>query len=270
MSESILNRTPPAAAVRLPYGDDPSQFGDLRLPASAGPYPCVIAIHGGFWRARYDLTHLGHLCHALTAAGFATWSLEYRRVGNHGGGWPGTFHDVARGAAQLWTIAPEYDLDPANVLVLGHSAGGHLALWLAGLAAVPAASPIHATPLPLRGAISLAGVLDLCRAWDLELSDGAVGELLGGTPQEVPERYPAASPIALLPLGVRQLLVHGTADEAVPYEISATYHAAAIASGDEAELLTLPGTGHFELIDPSSPVWPLILERLRGLLAMHS
>jgi acetyl esterase/lipase len=270
LSESILTRTPPAADVRLPYGDDPFQFGDLRLPTGAGPHPCVIAIHGGFWRARYDLTHLGHLCHALTATGFATWSLEYRRVGNPGGGWPGTFHDVAHGAAHMWTIAAEYDLDPANVLVLGHSAGGHLALWLAGLGAVSTNSPIHATPLSLRGAVSLAGVLDLCRGWDLGLSGGAVGELLGGSPESVPDRYAAASPIALLPLGVRQLLVHGTADDAVPHELSAAYNAAAIARGDDSALLSLPDTGHFEVIDPDSSVWPTIVTGLIKLRATTS
>lgn len=248
----------------MPYGREPAQFAELRLPAGRGPHPGLIAIHGGYWRARYDLEHLGHLCHALTAAGFATWSLEYRRVGDSGGGWPGTFRDVAAGAHRFFTIAGQHDVDRQRIAVLGHSAGGHLAFWLAGLGGVPAASPIRAEPLPVAAAVSLAGLLDLRRAWDLGLSDFAVGELLDGSPDDVPEGYAAASPIELLPLGVRQLVVHGTADTAVPYEIGEAYHAAAVAAGDDVTWLTLPRTGHFELIDPESDVWPTIASAIQA------
>ena len=267
MSESVLTRAAPAADERVAYGEDPSQFGDLRLPAGRGPHPCVVAIHGGFWRARYDLAHLGHLCHALTAMGLATWSIEYRRVGAPGGGWPGSFRDVAAGAAHLFAIAPEHGIDPGAVVVLGHSAGGHLALWLAGLAAVPTASPIRADPLPLRGAVSLAGVLDLRRAWELGLSDRAVVDLLGGTPAESPDRYAAASPVSLLPLGLRQLLVHGADDAIVPSEISVRYHREARRLGDDATLLELPGTDHFDVIDPTSHAWPRISAAITRLLS---
>jgi len=257
--ESILSRPVPAADRRLPYGGDPRQFGDLRLPAGEGPHPCLVAIHGGFWRARYDLEHLGHLCHALTEQGIATWSLEYRRVGDPGGGWPGTFHDVAAGTAHLVAIAPEYGIDPGAVAVLGHSAGGHLACWLAGLGRVPERSPIRVEPLPLRGTVALAGVLDLVRAWELGLSNQAVVDLLGGTPATVPDRYAAASPAALLPLGVRQRLIHGTADDVVPVEISRRFHDQATALGDDAALLELPGTDHFAPIDPHSAVGPEVV-----------
>ncbi|MBA2276346.1 MAG: alpha/beta hydrolase [Chloroflexia bacterium] len=264
MSESILERVPPPADARLRYGGEPPQFGDLRVPAGAGPHPCAIVIHGGFWRARFDLTHVGHLCAALTAAGLATWNVEYRRVGDPGGGWPGTFQDVAGAAAYLVDIAADHEIDPGRVIVAGHSAGGHLAFWLAGLGRVSAKSPIRVAPPP-RAVVALAGVLDLDAAWELNLSERAVGGLLGGGPAEVPARYAAASPRALLPLGVRQLIVHGTADENVPYAIAEAYHAAAVAAGDDATLLPLPDAGHFELIDPASREWPAILAAMLEL-----
>src|SRR5262249_16380544 len=150
---------------------DQYQFGYLRIPKSAGPHPVAIVIHGGFWRDRFDLEHSGHMCAALTAAGIATWSLEYRRIGHPGGAWPGTCEDVLRGAAHLHTFADQYSLNSARVIAIGHSAGGHLALWLA------------AQKKPrLRGAVSLAGVVDLKRAWELQLSNTVVADFIGGSP----------------------------------------------------------------------------------------
>jgi acetyl esterase/lipase len=248
----ILSRPPPAADAREPYGDDPSQFGDLRLPPGRGPHPVVVYLHGGFWRAAFSLEHAGHICAALTRAGLATWSLEYRRLGQPGGGWPGTFDDVARGAHQLRDLARRYPLDLERTLAIGHSAGGHLALWLAA-----------AHHLPLLGAVSLAGVCDLRQAAELHLSNGVVEELLGGSPNEVPERYAQASPRERLPLGLHQSLVHGTADDRVPYSISETYARAAAAAGDPVDLVTLPGADHFALIDPESAAWPAVLAAAR-------
>jgi len=245
------------------------QFGDLRVPGGAGPHPALVVIHGGFWRARYDLLHIGHLCAALTTGGVATWSVEYRRLGNPGGGWPGTFQDVAMGAGHLRAIARQYDLDLARVAAIGHSAGGHLALWLAGCHRLKPRDPLFvADPLPLVGAISLAGVADLRRTWELGLSSNVVEEFLGGTPRQVPERYGSASPIELVPLGVPQALVHGTKDDTVPFEISTRYQAAALAAGDRVELVALPGTGHFEVIDPRSEEWPAVVAAVRSVLGL--
>ena len=157
MSEDILTLKPPPADVRLAYGSDPSQFGDLRLPKGKGPFPIAMNIHGGFWRAKYDLFHGGHLCAALTGKGIATWNLEYRRVGNPGGGWPGTFEDIVNGYRFLPQIAKRYDLDATKILVMGHSAGGQLALCLAGHE--PSVAQV----------LSLAGVVDLQRSFDLHL-----------------------------------------------------------------------------------------------------
>lgn len=265
-SESILERPVPSGAVRIRYGAEANRFGDLRLPAPPGPHPCAVVIHGGFWRAQYDLEHVGHLCHALAGAGVATWNVEYRRVGETGGGWPGTLRDVERAGGFLFEEAARYGVDPERVIVLGHSAGGQLALWLAGRRRGGVGGDGGGTPLPLRGAVSLAGVLDLRRAWALGLSDGAVEAFLGGTPDVVPERSAAASPREGVPLGVRQVLVHGTADEDVPVSMSEGYREAAVEAGDEASLLLVPGAGHFDLIDPESEAWPTVLGAITGSL----
>jgi acetyl esterase/lipase len=251
MTTPILDLPPPPADARIGYGDAPQQFGDLRLPKASGgspqAFPVAIVIHGGYWRSAYGLEHIGHLCAALTRAGVATWSLEYRRIGDPGGGWPATGDDVLRGAEYLRTLAQGYPLDLTRVVAVGHSAGGQLALWLAAQ---------H--KLPLRGVVSLAGVADLRRGWELGLSRGAVAELLGGSPSEQPERYRQASPIELAPLGIPERLLHGTKDDVVPIEMSRRFQAAAAAAGDDARLIELPDAGHFELIDPRTHAWAAV------------
>lgn len=269
MSRSILDAPPPPADVRLPYNTGPHHFGDLRLPDGPGPHPVVIGIHGGFWRARYDLGYYGHLCAALTARGVATWNIEYRRVGQPGGGWPGTLEDVALATDYLRELAPIHNLDLDRVVTLGHSAGGHLALWLAARPHIPTGSPLHnATPLLLRGAVSLAGVCDLLRGWELNLGSGAVADFVGGSPDKLPERYASASPAALLPLGVQQVLMHGSNDDSVPLTLSEGYQAAAAAQGDDVRLITLAGIGHFEPVDPHSNVWPQVQDAVLELLGL--
>jgi acetyl esterase/lipase len=259
MSEDILDRAAPPANHRLAYGPAAQQFGDLRLPLGEGPFPVVVGIHGGYWRARYDLTYFGHVCAALTARGMATWNIEYRRLGDVGGGWPGTLLDVAAAADHLRALAPTYHLDLTRLVAVGHSAGGHLACWLAGRGRIPPDSPVwSAEPLSLRGVVSLAGVLDLRRGWELHLSQNIVEQFLGGTPTTVPERYDVASPYELPPLGVRQTLLHGTADDSVPFELSERYAARARERGDIVSLISLPCAGHFELVDPTSAEWSAV------------
>ena len=245
-SESILSQKPPDPDMRIPYGQDDNQFIDVRLPEGSGPHPIVLFIHGGYWRARYDLTYAGHLCAALKKVGIATWNVEYRRVGNLGGGWPGTFEDIRSVYRLLYghekdTIA---QLDLKRLCVAGHSAGGQLAVCLAAFE--PAVKHV----------LSLAGVLDLHRAWELHLSHDAVVEFLGGKPAEVPDHYHEASPAERsIPRATQQVLIHGTADRDVPYEISKSYAERKKKSGEKVELITLPGVNHYEIVDPGSKAW---------------
>ncbi len=255
-SEIRLSEKPPDPDVRFPYGQDANQFVEVRLPAGKGPHPVVFFIHGGFWRARYDLTHTGHLCDALKKAGIATWNVEYRRVGNPGGGWPGTFEDIRSAYRVLHghqkdTLAK---LDLKRLCVAGHSAGGHLALCLGAFEkSVPRV-------------LSLAGVLDLRRAWELHLSNDAVVEFLGGTPLEVPDHYREASPAERTIPHAVQKLIHGTADDTVPYEISKNYADRKKKSGEHVELIALPDIGHFEIVDPGSNVWKKVQETFISLI----
>jgi acetyl esterase/lipase len=228
----------------------------------------VVAIHGGYWRSRYSLDHLGHFCAALTGMGIASWNLEYRRTGDAGGGWPGTFEDVAAGTQFLLHRAESFGVNAGRVVLLGHSAGGHLASWLGSRDRVPGDSDIAGAAPRVRGVVSLAGVLDLDAAWSLHLSDQAVVELLGGAPDEVPERYRAASPLALVPAIVQHLIVHGTSDEVVPYTVSERYQRAALAAGQSSTLLRLEEADHFDLIDPESAVWPEIASAIRRMLGL--
>jgi acetyl esterase/lipase len=246
-AQSILEIPPAPAGSRIAYGPGEFQFGELRMPAGRGPHPVLIVIHGGYWRARYDLAHIGHFCEAFTKQGLAPWSLEYRRIGNPSGGFPGTFDDVCAGAAHLKQIAAARNLDLARVVAAGHSAGGHLALYLAGRKTIA-----------LRGVAALAPVADLRRAWELKLSNTVVAELLGGSPKEFPDRYRMTSPVEMVPLGVRERVLHGSNDDVVPMEISRRFAAAAKKAGDDCKLIEVAGAGHFELIDPRSDAWSTV------------
>ena len=263
-----LTREAPPPTARIPYGEAPQQFGDLRLPSgdATGPYPVALVIHGGYWRARFDLGYFGAACGALAAAGIATWNIEYRRLGDSGGGWPGTFADVAAAADALRGLAARYPLDLSRVVTLGHSAGGQLALWLAARPRLPEGAALwRPDPLPIRAAIALAGVADLRRAWELRLSDNITETLLAGTPAQVPDRYASASPFELLPLGLPQRLFHGDRDTNVPFEISERYVERARSLGDDARLIPQAGAGHFEPVDPATAEWQAVQAELLSL-----
>jgi acetyl esterase/lipase len=262
MSDDILSVTPPPADKRLAYGSDPSQFLDLRLPKDKekkGPFPVVINIHGGFWRAKYNLDHAGHLCAALTANSVATANLEYRRVGNDGGGWPGTFADIRSAYSFLVQNASQYNLDARRVVAMGHSAGGQLALCLA------------AHERKITRVVSLAGVVDLQRAYQFHLSNDAVVEFLHGTPAEVLDHYREADPMQLSIPQARQYLIHGSADDIVPPAFSRDYVSAKQKrTGKEKEdprLVEVSGAGHFDVIDPRTSTWKIVEQTVLQLLS---
>jgi acetyl esterase/lipase len=242
LGDDILSLAPPRADARVAYGGDKNQFVDLRLPKQKGPHALAFVIHGGYWRARYDLEYAGHLCAALTAKGIATANLEYRRVGNPGGGWPGTFADIRAGYQFLTQNARKYEFDTRRIVGIGHSAGGQLGLCLAA----------HETGV--KAAISLAGVVDLQRAYQLHLSNDAVVEFLGGKPAEVADHYREADPMKLA-IGARQWLVHGAMDDIVPPAFSKEYVSAKQKMKEDARLVEIARAGHFEVVDPRSGAW---------------
>ena len=255
MGRDILTLPAPPADFRIPYGSGEFHFCDLRLPRSSGPHPVVIVIHGGFWRAAYDLLYAGNMAAALTKQGLATWNIEYRRIGQPGGGYPGTLDDAAAASGHLKKIEATHRLDLARAVAIGHSAGGHLALWLAA----------SKRGVPLKGAVSLGGVADLRRAWEMKLSNTVVGDLMGGSPSRYPDRYRDASPIERLPCGVPTRLIHGESDDIVPIEIAERYEKAAREKGDDCRLVRLP-CDHFDVVDPRTPIWPRVAATVAELL----
>jgi len=253
----------------LPYGNHPSQFGVLRMPELSGLIPVVVTIHGGFWQSRYGLEENDPLDEDLTRRGYATWNIEYRRVGEDGGGWTGTFNDVIDAVNHLIQIQERFQLDLSRVIILGHSAGGHLALWLASRINKKVQTDEIGTTLlvPILSIISLAGVSDLKRMWKIHEEKGMsshVAPLIGGSPHEFSDRYRLVSPIELLPLGVEQILIHGELDRHVPVDLSVEYHRSAVEKGDKVGLVVLPEVEHFMVIDPSSTAWKSVTDTLQN------
>ena len=258
------------ADPKISYGPGPLQFGLLRLPKGPGPYPVVVFLHGGCWLAQYDIAYVAELERAIADSGFAVWSLEYRRVGDDGGGWPGTFTDVARGADYLRVLAPQYGLDLTRVVASGHSAGAEFALWLAARRKIPATSEIYvANPLPIAGVLGLAPAPDLDGLYTSGACGGVAGPLMGGSPAQHPERYAAASPMQLAPIGVPQILVLGARDQSWA-PVGRSYFTRARASGDtQIELVEAPEAGHLEFVEPKSSTWPVVLRFAPRALRAH-
>ncbi|MEV6561579.1 alpha/beta hydrolase [Nocardia sp. NPDC051756] len=245
----------PGVPLRLAYGASPDMFGDLYLPTTgAAPYPVVVLIHGGGWSQNRTLDHVGPLAASLAQAGVAVWNIEYRRV-NGVGGWPITLTDVddaVRSLATVVNLRSGNRLDLQRVHLAGHSAGGQLAAWVAGRQTTGTERALN--PIRIRSATLMAGVLDLEFAVN-NGRDGYVRKLLGGRPDDVPDRYRMASPIAHLPVGVRISALHGDRDTVVAPAQSRRYVAAAQRAGETADLQILDGIGHGEFADANSPAW---------------
>ena len=266
-----LEHAPPPDA-RVSYGESPLQFGELRLPSKGKrPYPVAIVVHGGCWLAEYDIAHIRSLAAAFAQAGIATWTIEYRRVGDEGGGWPNTFLDVARGADHVRELARSYPLDLDRVIAVGHSAGGQFALWLAARQRLPANSELREAaegeePIHVRGVFGLAAAGDLAFLHEQKVCGHVIDKLMGGGPDALPERYAAGSPAQLVPLDTPQILLNGVHDSSWTPVAVRYIEAARAAGATSLRVVEAPDSGHFEMIDPSSSTWPLVLDAARDLL----
>ena len=277
---NILTRKPPQADRRLHYGPGEVQFGDLWMPTERKGRafcPVVVFFHGGWWQSMYDLAYAGELCAALRGEGFAVWSVEYRRVGETGGGWPYTFQDAAAGFDHVAELAKDYPLDLGRVVAMGHSAGGHLAFWLAGRHHIAADSPLYLSQprVTLRGVVALAGAVDLRLTRDLAGQQlfahdrQEVEHLMGGPPERFPERYRAGNPGDLMPLGVPQMLLQGTVDGQIPPGLPARWAEQSRRQGDAVTVRMIRGADHFDVVDPRSKAWPIVREAVRSMLPLH-
>ncbi len=229
------------------------------MPAGSGPHPVALVIHGGCWRAYWQLDLMDSLCADLAARGIAAWNVEYRRLGQ-GGGWPMSLVDVGAATDLLDLLSARYPLDLSRLVAVGHSAGGHLALWTAARHRLGSGAPGSDPAVRVSSVLALAGICDLREGFRQGTCDHAVYELLGGPPDSVPDRYAHASPAELLPLGVPQVLVHGSADENVDPSITDLYAERARASGDQISEVRLDGFDHFDVINPASAIWHAALD----------
>ena len=243
------------------YGSDPSQFADLHLPARRRRPGTVALLHGGWWGPRFGADNLDAVAADLAGRGWVAWNIEYRRLGL-GGGYPSTLKDAAAAIDHLATLA---DVDTERVVAIGHSAGGHLASWAAGRTKLPGGAPGAEPVIQIAGVISLAGVLDLGAAAREKIGNGAAIELMGGGPDELPERYAVADPLSQVPIPAAVCCVHARADDRVPFAQSVTYVDAAQAAGQDARLLEIGGD-HFSVADASAPTWPAVIKGLEELM----
>jgi len=255
-----------AYKYHIPYGNHCSQFGELRIPKKLKLSPVIVTIHGGFWQSKYDLYENDSICEDLTRRGFATWNIEYRRVGENGGGWPGTFNDVIAAVNYLRQLKKSYPIDLRNVIIIGHSAGGHLGLWLAARAKmVNGAKYFTELNVPIQKVISLAGVTDLKTMWKIHKEQGiknVVGDLMEGSPIDHVKRYTISSPMELLPMDTEQILIHGDLDKHVPVQLSRDYYMKLKKTGGNVSFIELKDVEHFKIIDPQSNAWESVIHSI--------
>jgi len=253
---------------QVPYGEEELQIGELRTPLSQDTFPLVIFIHGGCWLSDYNLDYVSAACADLVKEGYAVWTPEYRRVGDEGGGYPNTFTDIQKSVDFSRTLAEIYPLDLENVVVMGHSAGGHLGLWLATQQSLPKGSRLYnKNPLPIKGVISLAGITDL-KAYDALGNDcsTAVAKLLKGDKKGLDSRYYKGSPINLLPSDIPMTLIQGELDNIVPTAQGETFATKAKSKGTEVKVVNVKGAGHFDMVSPYAAAWEVIKDELKLMM----
>lgn len=266
----VAERPAPPPGITIAYGTADQQFGELRIPSGKGPFPVAILVHGGCWSRSFDYRYLAHLADRLTDdARIATWLIEYRRLGDLGGGWPGTFLDVAAAADFLRQLSSTYPLEVSRTIAVGHSAGGHLALWLAARhRLLPGSELFKADPLPISSVVGLAPIPDLSAYLHADTGgcSRAVAQLMGGTPDQHPERYRDGSPVSLLPIRASQFFIQGLSDPIVPAAMVHTYATRARQTGDQVELIEQPDAGHFDPAVPDSMSWGATSAAIRSAI----
>jgi acetyl esterase/lipase len=264
----LLGRGAPVATKKIAYGSDPDQFAELWLPAGRGPFPTVVMIHGGCWQESLPgVVLMSYLAEDMRKQGYAVWNIEYRRLGAKGAGYPGTFLDIASGVDYLRQIHQMYNLDISHPFIIGHSAGGQLALWVAARSKFKSTSLFYsANPFSFQAVITLAGINDLRAYRDNGPmacgGPGTIDQLIGAANRSNEDPYLNTSPAAMLPLKVQQVIISGAQDPIVPSHFGRDYAALAKASGDDVRVVEIENAGHFELIDPQSDAWKKIKELL--------
>jgi acetyl esterase/lipase len=264
--DSLAAIAAPGPTQHIPYGTAQLQFGNLRLPKGRGPHPVVLFIHGGCYLSRYTIGHAAALEQALADSGYAVWSIEYRRVGDDGGGWPGTFQDVAAGADHLRVLAPKYSLDSNRVIAAGHSAGANFALWLATRQRLRHDCPLYsATPLKIGALLALAPATDLEGLHTQRVCGNVIDQLMGGSPQSVGDRYRTVSPTQLIPIGVPQVVIIGGQDRGWGPSGRVNQRAITAANDTLVRFVDAPAAGHFDIVAPTTSTWFLVVNSLRDL-----
>ncbi len=249
---------------RYSYGDDTQQVAELYLPETPPPHPVIVLAHGGCYYGSYDLRPISSIARALTDEGFAVWNIEYRRAGN-GGDFPNMFLDVGAATDRLREIAEEQELDLQHVISIGHSAGGHLALWLAGRKRIATTSALYsADPLPIAGVIGLAPIADIADALERGMCGTALPVVMGSQLPTAEANLKDSSPVELLPLAVPQIHIVGSEDDLIRENLQ-RYVDAALDAGDDVELIVLEGAGHFELVAVDKPEWQQAVEAIQRL-----
>ena len=270
--DNYLALNGPQATAQIAYGPAPSQYAQLFRPSGAGPFPVMVLVHGGCWTVQFGgIKQMRNVANALSSQGIAVWNVEYRRVDEEGGGYPGTYQDMHAALDSLQIHASQYQLDTSRIVAMGHSAGGQLVQWIAGRNRLPKTSPLYREHiLPINNIISLGGLADLRHEETLIKSscDRDVQQLAGSASSERPDIYSDTNAADLIPNGTRTVLITGELDTISPPRVAHDYAAKAVKAGDHAEVLILPGASHYDEIAATSPAWKMVLPVIRQMLGL--